>query len=45
VVPPARLYILCVGNEYRQRRFVSHTQGICDGKMIFEAEVTGMTLR
>ncbi len=45
VVPPARLYILCVCEEYRQRRIVSRTQGICDGKMIFEAEVTGMTLR
>ncbi len=44
VVPPARLYILCTGKEYRRRRIISKTQGIVDGKLIFEATITGLTL-
>jgi 3-hydroxyacyl-[acyl-carrier-protein] dehydratase len=44
VVPPARLYILGVGRDYRPRRIVSDTQGVVDGKMIFEARITGLTL-
>ncbi len=45
IVPPARLYILCVGVEYRSRRIISETQGVVDGKLIFEACITGMMLR
>ena len=44
VVPPARLYILGVGRDYRPRRIVSDTQGMVDGKMIFEARITGLML-
>ncbi len=44
VVPPARMYILCMGKEYRRRRIISKTQGIVDGKLIFEATITGLTL-
>ena len=44
VVPPARLYILCTGKEYRRRRIISKTQGIANGKLIFEATITGLTL-
>ncbi len=45
VVPPARIYILCVSVEYRARRVISDTQGVVDAKLIFEARITGMTLR
>ncbi len=45
VVPPARLYILCVGKEYRPRRIVAHTQGVMEGKLVFEAKITGVSVR
>jgi 3-hydroxyacyl-[acyl-carrier-protein] dehydratase len=45
VVPPARIYLLCVGEVYRQRRVVSKTQGVVGGRIVFEAKVTGFTLR
>lgn len=45
VVPPARLYIIGVGVDYRPRRIVSDTQGVMDGKLVFEARITGLTLR
>jgi 3-hydroxyacyl-[acyl-carrier-protein] dehydratase len=45
VTPPARLYILCTGKDYRPRRIISQTQGVCDGKMVFEAQITGVTIR
>lgn len=45
VVPPARLYLLCVAADLRPRRIVSRTQGVVDGRLIFEAQVTGLTLR
>lgn len=45
VTAPSRLYLLCVGTEYRTRRVVSATQGVANGKLIFEATITGMPLR
>lgn len=45
VTPPAQLYILCVARELRSRRILSDTQGICNGKMIFEAQITGMLMK
>ena len=45
VTPPARLYLLCVGVEYRARRIVSTTQGVVDGRLVFEAQITGLTIR
>ncbi len=45
VVPPARLYIIGVGVDYRPRRIVSDTQGVTDGKLVFEARITGLTIR
>jgi len=44
VVPGDRLYILMVETEFRRRRFVSNTQGVVDGTIVFEAEITGMPL-
>ena len=45
VVPPARLYLLCVGVDYRSRRIISNTQGVRDGRLVFEAQITGLTIR
>lgn len=45
VVPPARLYILCASQELRPRRIASNTQGVVDGKLVFEAQITGLALR
>lgn len=44
-IPPARLFILSSDRETRPRRIVSDTQGIIDGRLIFEAQVTGMPMR
>lgn len=45
VVPPARVFIIGVGVDYRPRRIVSDTQGVMDGKLVFEARITGLTIR
>lgn len=45
VVPPTRLYLLCVGADLRQRRIISDTQGVIDGRVVFEARITGLMLR
>ena len=42
VVPPARMYVLVKGIEIRPRRTVCDAQGIVDGKLVFEARITGM---
>lgn len=44
VVPGDRLYLLSEELETRPRRFVSRTQGIVDGKLVFEATITGMVM-
>jgi len=45
VTPGCRLYLLGVGEELRARRIVCKTQGVVDGRLVFEAEITGMVLR
>ncbi len=45
VVPPARFYILCQGTEYRPRRVTSLVQGVCKGRLVFEASITGVPIR
>ncbi|HEX9785851.1 MAG TPA: hypothetical protein VGA56_24375, partial [Opitutaceae bacterium] len=45
VKPPARLYLLCRALDYRPRRILSATQGVIDGRLVFEATITGLTLR
>lgn len=45
VTPSARLYILASNGDIRPRRVICSTQGVSDGKLIFEARVTGITLR
>lgn len=45
VVPPARLHILCKGVDYRPRRIVCDTQGVIDGRLIFEARIVGVVMK
>ena len=44
VLPPARLLILCSLTDLRRRRIISNVQGIVDGKMVFEATITGLIM-
>lgn len=42
VSPPARMYFVLRGTEYRSRRCVADVQAFTDGKLAFEGQVTGM---
>jgi 3-hydroxyacyl-[acyl-carrier-protein] dehydratase len=42
VEPPTRLYLLGVGVDTRPRRSICRFQGVVDGKMVFEAQITGI---
>jgi len=42
ITPPAKLYILARCVEMKTRRAIFDTQGVSDGKMVFEARITGM---
>lgn len=44
VKPGQELLILCDEVKYSPRRFISAVQGIVDGKIAFEAKITGMSL-
>ena len=37
------LYLLARQIERNRRRFVSHAQGVVNGKLVFETRITGMT--
>lgn len=45
VAPPTRLYLLCTGTEFRTRRITCRAQGVIDDRLIFEATITGLTMR
>jgi len=42
VTPGDRLYVLGKGIDYRKRRFVCAAQGVVNGTLVFEGQVTGM---
>jgi len=44
VVPGDRLYILTEQSEFRTRRSICKTQGLVNGKLVFEATITGMPM-
>ena len=44
VVPGDNLYLLASLMEFNRRRFVSHCQGVVNGKLVFDGKITGMTL-
>ena len=44
VVPPTKMYIIMKLVDVRTRRIIADAQGIVDGKLIFEARITGMPM-
>ncbi|MEX0654718.1 MAG: 3-hydroxyacyl-ACP dehydratase FabZ family protein [Phycisphaeraceae bacterium] len=45
VVPGDRLIILCEETEFRRRRCICNTQGLVNGNLVFEAQITGMPMQ
>jgi len=44
VVPPARMYILAKAVELRRRRIICDVQGVVDGRIVFEGQITGVPM-
>ena len=44
VAPPCRLYLLSIARQIRTRIITSDTQGVVDGRLVFEARITGMPM-
>jgi 3-hydroxyacyl-[acyl-carrier-protein] dehydratase len=44
VVPPARLYLIAQMRELSRRRAIGQCQGICNGNLVFQATITGMSV-
>ncbi len=44
VVPGDTLYLLAKQLERNRRRFISVAQGVVNGKLVFETQITGMTM-
>ena len=42
VSPPNRMYVILKAVEIKPRRTIADAQGIVDGKLVFEARITGM---
>ena len=42
VLPGARMYFLVVPSEIKPRRIICATQGVVNGRLVFEAEIRGM---
>ncbi len=44
VVPPSSLYMIAEIQTMTRRRAVAKCQGVCDGTLVFEATITGMSV-
>lgn len=44
VVPPAKMYILVKGVEIRPRRIICDVQGVVNGRLVFEGQITGVPM-
>jgi 3-hydroxyacyl-[acyl-carrier-protein] dehydratase len=44
VQPPSKLIMIAKMTEITRRRAIARCQGICDGKLVFEATITGMSV-
>lgn len=42
VRPGDDLYLVCVGQKYNPKRFVTSVQGVVDGQVVFDGEISGM---
>lgn len=45
VVAPSRLYLLVANADIRARRITCDAQGAVDGKLVFDAKITGIVMR
>lgn len=44
VTPPAKMYFILKAIDIRPRRTVCDAQGVVDGKLVFEARITGLPI-
>jgi 3-hydroxyacyl-[acyl-carrier-protein] dehydratase len=44
VRPPSKLIMIAKMTEITRRRAIARCQGICEGKLVFEATITGMSV-
>ncbi len=44
VVPGDTFYLMVKEISFKKRRFISATQGVVDGKLVFESRITGMVI-
>ena len=42
VTPPNSLYLIAKMVDMSRRRVIARCQGICDGTLVFESDITGM---
>jgi len=42
VLPGDDLYLICVGQKYNPKRFVTAVQGVVNGQLVFNGEIAGM---
>ena len=45
VTAPSRLLLLATARDQRARRIISGTQGVVAGRLVFEADITGMVIQ
>lgn len=44
VVPPAKMYMIARAVEIRPRRIICEVQGVVDGRLVFEGQITGVPM-
>lgn len=44
VTPGNRLYLIGKEHQFKARRFICNCQGLVDGELVFEAQITGMPI-
>lgn len=44
VAPPTKMYFILKATDIRPRRTICDAQGIVDGKLVFEARITGLPI-
>ena len=44
VIPPSRIYMICRQTENKSRRIAADCQAVVEGKLVFEAKITGLPI-
>lgn len=44
VEPGSRLYMLCYISKFNRRKYTAVVQGVVDGKMVFDCEISGLNV-